>query len=139
MIPSPGVQGQIGYPVLELGLEKTDPVCAAHPRIPNICDSPPPTPGFHSDENLPKIKQFTSGAGDRGIISTSTRPYLVVFYLCLIFSTSTDLVSTSTNLVSTSTNLVSTSTNLVSTSINLVSTSTDHFLAVSCPLVLQPF
>ena len=39
---------------------------------------------------------------------------------------------------STSTNLVSTSTNLVSTSTDLVSISTDHFLAVSCPFVLQP-
>ena len=43
--------------------------------------------------------------------------YLVVFYLYLTFSTSSDLVSTSTN---------------------LVSTSTDYFLAVSCPFVLQP-
>ena len=52
----------------------------------------------------------TYGGGDRGIFSTSTWPYLVVFYLYLTFSASTSLASTST----------------------------DHFLAVSCPLVLQP-
>ena len=40
---------------------------------------------------------------DRGIFSTSAWSYLLVFYLYLTFSTSTDLVSTSANLVSTST------------------------------------
>ena len=58
-----------------------------------------------------------AGGGDRGMFSTSTWPYLVVFYLYLTFSTATNLVSTSTN---------------------LVSISTDHFLAVSCILVSQP-
>ena len=56
------------------------------------------------------------GGRERGIFSTSTWPYLVVFYLYLTFSTSTELVSTSTNLVSTSASLVSTSANLVYTS-----------------------
>ena len=64
-------------------------------------------------------QQFqTIGGEDRGIFSTSTWPYLVVFCFYLTFSTSTDLASTSSN---------------------LVSTSTDHFLAVSCPFVLQPY
>ena len=67
-------------------------------------------------ESKVRSEALRYGGGDRGIFSTSTCPYLVVFYLYLTFSTSTDFVSTSTN---------------------LASTSTDHFLAVACPLVLQ--
>ena len=58
----------------------------------------------------PFYRGHSRGVGTGWIFSTSAWPYLVVFYLFLTFSTSTDLVSTSA----------------------------DHFLAVSCPLVLQP-
>ena len=43
MIPSPTVQGQIGYPVLEFGHEELDAV-GRHPFIPEISEPPPPPP-----------------------------------------------------------------------------------------------
>ena len=45
MIPSPGVQGQKGYQVLELGFEKLDPVGLHIPVYPILASALPP-PGI---------------------------------------------------------------------------------------------